>query len=77
MRSENPAATPQPLPRPGQVEVTPLVLADLAARRAMGIQKYGTPLMAHNGRDTLMDAYQEALDLVLYLRQALQERDGR
>lgn len=32
------------------------------------------PLQAHNGRDPLVDAYQEALDLVVYLRQAIEER---
>lgn len=39
-----------------------------------GRQKYGTPLTADNGRDPLVDAYQEALDLVVYLRQAIEER---
>lgn len=29
---------------------------------------------AHNGRDALVDAYQEALDLTMYLRQAIEER---
>jgi hypothetical protein len=32
------------------------------------------PLRAHNGRDALVDAYQEALDLCVYLRQVIQER---
>jgi hypothetical protein len=27
----------------------------------------------HNGRDALKDAYEEALDLVMYLRQAMAE----
>jgi hypothetical protein len=36
-----------------------------------------TYLQAHNGRDALLDAYQEALDLAIYLRQALAERDGK
>jgi hypothetical protein len=42
----------------------------------MGRRKYGTALEANNGRDALMDAYQEALDLAMYLRQAIAERDG-
>jgi len=33
-------------------------------------------LVPHNGRDALRDAYEEALDLCQYLRQALYERDG-
>jgi hypothetical protein len=32
------------------------------------------PLQAHNGRNALIDAYQEALDLVVYLRQAIEEQ---
>ncbi len=52
-----------------------LVLADMGARDAEGRRKYGTPLQPDNGRDALIDAYQEALDLVVYLRQAIYERD--
>lgn len=69
------AATPQPAPRPGQDEVYKHVIADIHERVAAGEAKYGTKLMTHNGRDALMDAYQEALDLVMYLRQAIDERD--
>lgn len=43
----------------------------------MGLEKYGTKLEAFNGRDALMDAYQEAIDMVMYLRQAILERDGK
>lgn len=43
-------------------------------RRRLGIERYGTPLQAHNGRDALRDAYEEALDLANYLRQAMEER---
>jgi hypothetical protein len=53
-----------------------LVLADISARDQAGLAKYKTRLMPHNGRDALIDAYQEALDLVVYLRQAIFERDG-
>lgn len=65
------AATPQPPPQPGQTPVLPLVIADLEARGVMGEQKYGTPLMAENGRFALMDLYQELLDAVLYAKQGL------
>lgn len=51
-----------------------LVIADMRERDATGRARYGTPLQAHNGRDALVDAYQEALDLVVYLRQAIEER---
>lgn len=53
-----------------------LVIADMEARDLVGRGRYGTPLQPYNGRDALVDAYQEALDLVVYLRQAIYERDG-
>ena len=57
--------------------VWPLVMRDMIDRDQSGREKYGVPLKAHNGRDTLLDAYQEALDLAVYLRTAIYERDGR
>lgn len=51
-----------------------LVIADMQERDTQGAKKYGTRLQANNGRDPLVDAYQEALDLVVYLRQAIYER---
>lgn len=50
-----------------------LVIDDMTKRNIFGMQKYGTPLQAHNGRDVLQDAYEEALDLCVYLRQAIEE----
>ena len=50
-----------------------MVLADLTNRALEGKEKYGEPLLAHNGRNPLWDAYQEALDLAMYLRQAIEE----
>lgn len=64
----------QPSPKGEGADITALVLADLQARKAEGTKKYGTCLRANNGRDALLDAYQEALDLCLYLRQAIEER---
>ena len=56
--------------------IADLVIEDMKARKQLGIQRYGTALQAYNGRDALMDAYQEALDLCVYLRQAIEEREG-
>jgi hypothetical protein len=67
----------EPMPQPGTIEIAPLVLADIQARVKMGKEKYGTTLQTNNGRDALMDAYQEAIDLVMYLRQLMAERDGK
>ena len=54
-----------------------LVVEDMNARDAIGRRRYGVPLQAGNGRDALRDAYEEALDLVAYLRQALEERGDK
>jgi len=72
---ENGAAAPQPAPVEGKTEVYPLVLADIEARVALGRERYKTTLQTYNGRDPLWHAYQEAIDLVMYLRQAIAERD--
>lgn len=42
---------------------------DLLARAKAGEQHYGTPLMSHNGRNALVDLYQELLDALNYLAQ--------
>lgn len=66
----------QPPPIPN--DETPsweLVIADMHERHRIGIERYGTPLQAGNGRDHLVDAYQEALDLVVYLRTEICERE--
>lgn len=55
-------------------ETIPYIIADLEARADFGFKKYGTPLQAYNGRDALYDAYQEALDAIMYLGQARMER---
>lgn len=56
--------------------VTDLVVADLKERMEMGIEKYGMPLQPENGRDPLIDAYQEIMDLALYMRQMIYEKYG-
>jgi len=66
-------AEPPPVRNDGPA-VWDLVIADMNERNRVGTEKYGTPLQAHNGRDALVDAYQEALDLAVYLRQAIEER---
>lgn len=71
------ATTKQPAPTGNGADVTDMVMRDLQDRREKGIQKYGTSLRTENGRIALIDAYQEALDLCLYLRQAIAEQESR
>ena len=63
----------EPAPTPTMHD---LVITDMASRKQFGLAKYGTPLQAGNGRDPLKDAYEEALDLTVYLRQELEERQA-
>jgi hypothetical protein len=69
------ATEQQSKPKGSGPAITDLLIRDLSERQAFGTQKYGEPLRAFNGRDPLVDAYQELIDLLLYLRQYLTERD--
>jgi len=71
------ATEEQPIPKGAGADIATLVHADIEARVEYGVTRYGERLTSHNGRDALADAYQEALDLVMYLRQVLYERDER
>lgn len=73
-RTDRPnTAQPPPIARPELPSIHDLVCADLTSRKDYGYRKYRTTLTAHNGRNPLMDAYEEALDLVCYLRQTIEE----
>ena len=79
------AVAAQPAPSSGEnagAELWPLIfqnsdlslpewlIADMKARHEAGVAKYGTALRVWNGRDAVVDAYQEALDLLVYVQQA-------
>ena len=67
----------QPLPvKNDRTDIQTLVMADLEQRRELGVSRYGTALQPFNGRDMLRDAYEEALDLAVYLRGVIEERDS-
>lgn len=53
-----------------------LVIADIEARKQVGIERYGTVLQAFNGRSAILDSYQEVTDLAVYLRQVLEEEQN-
>lgn len=75
---ENDMNEPEPLSIPNDgIAMWDLVVEDMRGRDNFGLKKYKTRLQAGNGRDSLKDAYQEALDLAVYLRQAIFERDGK
>jgi len=77
LHNQDAATSEQPKPKGKGNPVLGMVLADLTNRALEGNLKYGEPLLANNGRDALVDAYQEALDLCMYLRQAITERDNK
>jgi hypothetical protein len=67
----------QPMPTVNdEPDIQSRVIADIEARRLVGIKRYGTALQPFNGRDGLTDAYEEALDLAMYLKQVIVERDA-
>lgn len=56
-------------------DVFELVHDDLEARNRIGRREYGDTLRPFDGRDSLWDAYDEALDLAVYIRKVIWERD--
>jgi len=68
-------AEDQQLPTPNDnPSIHGLVIEDIRERLELGINRYGTPLQAHNGRNALRDAYEEVLDLAVYVKQVLEEQ---
>lgn len=54
-----------------------LVIEDIHKRYEHGVAKYGQGLRTFNGRLTVRDAYEEALDLVVYLRGLMSVAEAR
>lgn len=73
-KTAGPAVSNEPKPtESGTKAVWETVIADMQERDASGLRKYGTRLRPFNGRDSMVDAYQEGLDLVVYMRAKLIE----
>jgi len=70
---DSPAIIKQETPKGNGRPIIDLVMEDFRKRSEIGLEKYGELLRPNNGRDSLIDAYQEALDLCMYLRQAIEE----
>lgn len=64
---------PDPV-RTNEVPIWELVIQDMKERDQAGRRKYGTPLQASNGRDALVDLYQELMDACVYIRQEIERR---
>lgn len=65
----NPLVTPQPPPHQSNgVCIADLVIKDMQDRKQFGIDKYGAYLEPTNGRNMLVDTYQELMDACVYMR---------
>jgi hypothetical protein len=67
---------PSPIPNSSR-PVWEIVIEDMFQRNEFGKTKYGVALQANNGRNALKDAYEEVLDLAVYLKQRIIEDDNR
>jgi uncharacterized protein YlaN (UPF0358 family) len=59
-------------------DIARLVQADIEARAQLGAVRYGGRLLTgsrNNMTSPLQNAYEEALDLAMYLRQEIEERN--
>lgn len=67
---------PEEIKQPSTAMVVHHVIDDMYARDEVGRERYGTPLTAGNGRDSLVDAYQELLDGAVYLKTEMIQNTG-
>lgn len=78
MTTQTDLSKPEPAPQHNDnPSCHDLVMKDMQDRKAFGLNKYGTILQPENGRNFLVDAYQEVLDLAVYLRGAIYEQENR
>ena len=67
-----------PPPKKGRARHTvDLVMLDLSLRKKAGEKKYGMAHQHDNGRNHLLDAYEEAMDLCVYLRAEIERRNSK
>ena len=57
--------------------ITDMVIEDLRGREALGKAKYGKALLPFDGRDTLLDLYEELLDACHYIKKEMVERERK
>lgn len=63
----------EPMPIKGSTTVWKEVLADIVDRAEFGHSRYNTELKTFNGRDALVDTYQELIDGAMYVKQRIME----
>jgi hypothetical protein len=56
-------------PKNGEIKVVDCVIEDFKNRSEMGKNKYNHYLETDNGRSALQDAYEEASDFCMYVKQ--------
>lgn len=66
-------SNPAPIPNDSK-PVWEYVIEDMKARDNFGRAKYKTPLQMTNDRNHAQDAYEEVLDLSVYMKQVIIER---
>lgn len=77
-KDTGPATIQQTGPEQGNgSEIYQLVLHDVITRSEFGARKYGHPLRTTAEVDYLVNAYQETLDLLIYLRGEIFRRDKK
>lgn len=59
------------------VDVWCLVMDDMRHRQRIGLHRYGKPVIASGSEDWLQHAYEEALDLTVYLRAEIERRKAK
>lgn len=64
----------QPAPKPGGYPVQAVLIAAIQQRMEFGLKKYGRPLETHNGRDPLLDMWEEMMDMISYFTQFVLEQ---
>lgn len=64
----------QPAPMPGKVNIPQYLIQAIAEREHYGITKYGRPLQSHNGRNPMIDLWEELMDALNYTTQVLVEQ---
>lgn len=62
---------------PDSIPITQMVIEDLRKREQKGIASYGDMLHTNNGRDAMLDLYEELLDACQYIKQVMMEREDK